>query len=232
MASKGHRREQMLRPLKEIGQGREGARADQFKAAGQRLHPAVRAPQVRQAEFSRHLLDESRLLGDRVQACDCDVAAHDRDHHPRQTGTRPHIEQRRPPRPLTSQGPDDGQAVEQVMGQDARGVAQRSQVVNLVPFQNQRGVGQKLFALAVIQAQPERRRALAQLPIGTHSPTCCDSAAAFCAKARCPPLRKWIISSEIAAGVTPEMREASPSVSGRCLASFCRTSKLSALTCP
>jgi hypothetical protein len=42
---------------------------------------------------------------------------------------------------------------------------------------------------------------------------------------------RWTSSSEIAAGVTPEIREARPSVSGRCLLSFCRTSMLRAATC-
>ena len=39
-----------------------------------------------------------------------------------------------------------------------------------------------------------------------------------------PPFFKWISSKEMAAGVTPLMRPACPSVSGRCFCSFCRTS--------
>ena len=41
---------------------------------------------------------------------------------------------------------------------------------------------------------------------------------------------RWTSSSEMAAGVTPEMRVACPSVCGRCWVSFWRTSKDSAVT--
>ena len=45
------------------------------------------------------------------------------------------------------------------------------------------------------------------------------------------PFYRWISNNEMAAGVIPEMREAWPSVSGRCLSSFWRASKLRADTC-
>ena len=42
---------------------------------------------------------------------------------------------------------------------------------------------------------------------------------------------RWTSNREIAAGVTPEMRDAWPRVSGRCLLSFCRTSMPRAVIC-
>jgi len=45
------------------------------------------------------------------------------------------------------------------------------------------------------------------------------------------PFFRWIKSSETAAGVTPEIREAWPVSPGGALLSFWRTSKLSAPTC-
>src|SRR6185369_2780979 len=103
---------------------------------------------------------------------------------------------------------------------------------DLVPLEDKCAVGQQALALNVGQRQTQRGRAFAQQLLLAHSAAGISASSVSRANAWCPPFRRWIISSEMAAGVTPEMREAMPSVSGRCLASFCRTSKLSALTWP
>ena len=122
------------------------------------------------------------------------------------------------------------EAVQQVVRQNVGRVAQSGQVVDLVPFLNQRRIGQQALDLFVRQAQAQSLHAgtQARLQIHTHA---CTPSSAVCMKPLKPPFFRWIKSSDTLAGVMPEMREAWPKVSGRCLASFWRASIDKAETC-
>ena len=130
---------------------------------------------------------------------------------------------------MAAQRRHGGQAVEQVVCEHLLGVAYGREVVNLVPLLQQRHEFHQAGKLRV--AQPECQRlgpctqALHQHIAHAATPS------SVRAKPLKPPFFRCTISSEIAAGVTPEMREACPSVSGRCFCSFCRTSIDSAVTC-
>ena len=120
--------------------------------------------------------------------------------------------------------------VEQVMRDHARGLANRGQVVGLVPLREQRR-GTRAVARAAPRsaARPERVDAAAErLGRSTRAlvPEHSASARALTptgATAPAPRFR-WTSSSEMAAGVMPEMRAAWPTVSGLPAASFCRAS--------
>src|SRR5690606_19523921 len=116
-------------------------------------------------------------------------------------------------------------------------IADRCEVVDLVPLLQQTEVGHQGVHLRIAQAKPQRLQ-----PIHQYFPACTgcihhrahaapSASTATVAKPLKPPCFKWIISSEMLAGVIPEMREACPRVSGRCWASFCRASNDNALTC-
>ena len=159
--------------------------------------------------------------------------AQDRDHHARQAGAR---RRRRAASPLPGhcalQRRDHRQAVEQMMRQHRRRVAHRRQVVDLVPLEDERAVGQQLLASArSLSARPSAAAPSRSASSWLIRRSCGGFGRRVAARRRdAPPFRRWISSSEMAAGVTPEMREARPRVSGRCLLSFCRTSKLRAGT--
>ncbi|MCY1537234.1 hypothetical protein D9M68_727230 [compost metagenome] len=98
-------------------------------------------------------------------------------------------------------------------------IAHRGQVVGLVPFDQQRQVGEQLFLLQGRNFNAQLKGALRQffgMPSGhqRHQALCSSWRPA-------PRFFRWISSREIAAGVTPGIREAWPSVSGRVLPSLC-----------
>ena len=107
----------------------------------------------------------------------------------------------------------------------ALGLAQRAQVIDPVPFEQPIGVVEQGLLLCRAQAQLQGVQAVAQARGERVA-----HAAPVAAKSRLRLRLRWISSSEIAAGVTPDMRAAWPSVSGRCFESFCRTSMLKAVT--
>jgi len=121
------------------------------------------------------------------------------------------------------------QAVEQVVREHLLRVAHGRQVVNPVPFLDQGQVAQQPFQLGIAQAQAEFGRPRLQDRERISHAAWLSSAGER--KPLKPPFFRWISNREIVAGVMPEMREAWPSVSGRCLASFWRASIDRAVTC-
>ena len=138
-------------------------------------------------------------------------------------------------------------------------ITQRCQVVGGVPLLEHLHIGRQVLALRLAQLcqtqlsqirrhgiQPLRGRPL-RMMLGAIRPRfrhghvlifrAADQAACslgFSSRASKPlkrPFFRWINSKEIAAGVMPEIRDACPKVSGRCLLSFWRASKLRADTC-
>jgi len=99
------------------------------------------------------------------------------------------------------------------------------QVVDPVPLFQQREILKKLVPLAATQRKTYFRCSIFEAPVqfGLRSPRHQCRHAADLSGVRTPRFR-WTSSSEIAAGVIPEMREAWPIVSGLCWFSFCCTS--------
>jgi hypothetical protein len=185
-----------------------------------------------------HLLDEGGFLGHRVDTAHCHLRAANGNHHTRQTGARADIEQaalhcrlanaacacRRngPPPPGC---PADG-------GSASPRVAHGGQVVDLGPFLHQVQVGQQAATWASLRSRPSASPRAQRLIQFMHQAATAailsgaPSAAHWQANPRTRFFLRWTSSSEMVAGVMPEMREARPRVSGRCLASFWRASKL------
>ena len=122
-----------------------------------------------------------------------------------------------------------GQRVEQMVRDHPRGLADRRQVVRPVPLREQLEVRVELVcARSGRRVDAERGAACGDARRRSHAlvaavmPTRTRVGAAALA-ARNPRFR-CTSSSEIAAGVTPEMRAAWPIVSGSCAFSFCCTS--------
>src|SRR5258706_5370720 len=101
-----------------------------------------------------------------------------------------------------------------------QGLADRGQVVGLVPLREQLQVGDQLFARALRERERHFAESAFERGARRHAvflcPVSCE--VRFVARFRCTS------RSEMAAGVTPEMRAAWPIVSGRWRASFWRTS--------
>ena len=126
-----------------------------------------------------------------------------------------------------------GERVEHVVRDHALRLADRGQVVRAVPLREQREVGERAASrCAGGSATPRAPRARAECPRRAsatpasrgHRRRCrAGTRRAGCGAARKPRFR-CTSSSEIAAGVMPEMRAAWPIVSGRCWLSFCCTS--------
>ena len=180
---------------------------------------------------------KAAFFAHRVDAAHRQFGPADRQHNAGQAAARTHVEHlRRPSAGVAQQRRDRRQAVEQVVGQHLLRVAHRRQVVNPVPFLEQRQVGQQLLELGLAQRQTERGRARFQRG-GRRLCACAAHAAGLSAVSGAgrrplkPPFFRWISSREMVAGVMPEMREAWPRVSGRCLASFWRASIDRAETC-
>ena len=106
------------------------------------------------------------------------------------------------------------QRIEQMMREHFRRLAHGGQVVGLVPFFDQRQIIEHALLRRRPDIQSERCDARGQFTGEAHALFCKVSCACF----RCTN------STEIAAGVTPEMREAWPMVSGFTRLSFCWTS--------
>ncbi|MNT14989.1 hypothetical protein D3C72_1500190 [compost metagenome] len=94
-------------------------------------------------------------------------------------------------------------------------ITHRGQVVDLVPFLQQIQKSHQQPDLAIIQRQPQLQHSFAQLffQCGAHA-VLASSVAENPLK---PPFFKCTINREMAAGVTPEIRDAWPRVSGRCV---------------
>src|SRR5581483_316915 len=114
----------------------------------------------------------------------------------------------------------DGERIEQVVTHHPQRITNCGQVVNAVPFVEQRQIVQQLLARA--SGKRERQMFQAALERGARRH------AVFVDGWN--PLFKCTSSSEIAAGVMPEMRDAWPMVSGRWRLSFCCTSTDSPFT--
>src|SRR5512135_2191577 len=96
--------------------------------------------------------------------------------------------------------------------------AHRSEVVHAVPLREELEVARELRGRAVRQLQVHRADALSDLRFERHAAPSPAASTWALRRLRCTS------RSEMAAGVTPWMREACPTVSGRWCASFCRTS--------
>src|SRR5262245_5473130 len=97
-------------------------------------------------------------------------------------------------------------------------LADGSQVVDAIPLFEEIEIALEAFDLRLAQRDPERLDAARERGFA-HAALCSVRAALFA-----PRRFKCTSNSEIAAGVTPAMRDAWPTVSGRCCASFCCTS--------
>src|SRR5260221_10591718 len=99
------------------------------------------------------------------------------------------------------------------------------QVVDLVPLLQQYEILKELVPLAATQRETYLCCSIGEAPVQVRlrSPRHQCRHAADLSGVRTPRFR-WTRSSEIAAGVIPEMREAWPIVSGLCWFSFCCTS--------
>ena len=195
----------------------------------------MQAGQKRQLQGQRSLLDEGGLFGNGVHASHRYFRQTNGDHHTRQPCPRTNVEQVGLAQPglckMTAQGLNHRQAVEQVVRQHLGRVTHCREVVDLGPLGNQVQVVEQLADLHIVQFQLQRGQPAAQfLFTGSHQASACSvvlSGTVFFQRFffRCTS------SSEMVAGVIPEMREAKPRVSGRYLARVCRASKLRADTC-
>ena len=214
--------------------------------------------QVGQGQLAGHLADESGLFADGIDTTHIPLRFGDRQHRAGQAATAADIEDarrrlfllagcatglfRRRARGSSAKRPaqrcDHSQAIRHVLHAHLRRIAQRCQVVRGIPLAQQRQVAHEQCERAFGQVQAEGRSVLPQrhkLSAGRNVRPghAASSPAGRCSLAAKPlkrPFFKCTSSSEIAAGVTPAMREAWPSVCGRWRLSFCRTSWLSAGT--
>ncbi len=136
-------------PAIEVRQRGESPRADDVVAAPASVSTrACRPRRLGKPQLRRHLLHEGGLLGHRVEAGDLDSrGAGWRSPHPA-ARHRAHIQHARGTRPLATQRCDHGQAVQQMVRQHRRRIAQRGQVVDLVPLEDQYAVGQQRARIA------------------------------------------------------------------------------------
>ena len=188
----------------------------------------MHAAQVGQPQFQRHLLHKRGLFAHRVHTGHRQAGATNSHHHAGQARAGAHVQQTpacgQPHRPqLPLQWRNGRQAVEHMVRQHAGRVAQGGEVVDLVPLLDQGQITLELLLLCRQQIHPHLLGGMEDIGCSHHS-----LAKAAVLK---PCFFKCTISSEMAAGVTPDILDARPSVSGRCLFSVWRTSKLSAATC-
>ena len=108
-------------------------------------------------------------------------------------------------------------AIKQVMTHHLMRIADRSQVIDLVPLVEQCQIIQQFPLHLRSSHNPELRYANTQFLGQIHA----DFWDGVITR---KPRFKWTSSKEIAAGVMPEMRAACPIVSGLCRLSFCCTS--------
>ena len=154
-------------------------------------------------------------------------------------------------RPARRQVRQHGERVEQMVGDHLRRLADGRQVVRAVPLGEQRDQGGELRRAPGGRASPSARTPSSiAASIGAALPPCCaapvfalgatrrahadrrpaapsapgGAAPSVAVDAAGKPRFRCTSSSAIAAGVTPEMRAAWPTVSGRCWLSFCCTS--------
>ena len=195
----------------------EGARDDDTGAGQPKLlDAAVERMQVRQSEFGGSLPYEGSLLGDGIDAGHLDFGDRDGDHRSRETR---HRCRRRSPMPSweppAAAAPPPSSSRANAAPASARAGAVPS---GCRPGSNVRaGRGSRAARRAATargRRRALRRRRRARPLVRRHRSS--RSAGRF--------FFRWTSSSETAAGVTPEMRDAWPSVAGRCAASFCRTS--------
>src|SRR5438477_5113089 len=101
----------------------------------------------------------------------------------------------------------------------ALGLAYRGEVVRPVPFFQQRDVGQQFLLRYGVDLEAQGADATGERRPERHA----DNFSGL-GRASLNPRFRCTSNSEIAAGVTPEMRAAWPMVSGRCWFNFCCTS--------
>src|SRR6185369_8534027 len=106
--------------------------------------------------------------------------------------------------------------------------ADGGEVVDTIPLGDQRQIGQQPVGLRIVQRHADGAGTVEQRRPHAAAP---GTSAGRRSKPLKRPFFRCTSSSEIAAGVIPEIRDACPKVSGRCLSSFWRTSKLRAVTC-
>jgi hypothetical protein len=203
---------------RKLREAREGARDyDGESLCGPKgLHAALVHARVAQAELDRRLAQERGLFLAGFHEYDAPVAARDGERDARQPGPRADVRKRA----VDGHGQmrQHGERVEQVMAHHRERIAQRGQVVGLVPLRHQRDIGEQPLARIRFHRQTELSRAALERLTRGHA-VLIDGVSLPCAlRFRCTA------RSEIAAGVTPEIRPAWPSVCGRCAASFWRTS--------
>src|SRR5476651_1285682 len=110
-----------------------------------------------------------------------------------------------------------GKTVEKMQDHHLLGLADRGEVVHAIPPRNELEVLLETLALRGRQLDCHRRES-----VGDRR---CEAHALFsCVSSRSARRFRCTRRSEIAAGVTPWMRAAWPTVSGRCCVSFCCTS--------
>src|SRR6476646_3716289 len=174
---------------------------------------------VRQLELDRRLAQESELFLARVVQRDTPLWPCERNRDARQASASAHVGE-------SAFGGNwevgyHGQRVEQMVAHDFSGFANRREVVGAVPLFQQFHVSHEQSLGPLRELKPE----LGYAPV-KRVPRC---HAVLCSTVLKPRLR-CTSSREIAAGVTPEMRAAWPTVRGRWRSSFCWTSTESPFT--
>jgi len=131
-----------------------------------------------------------------------------------------------------SQGSHCRQAVQQVMRHHISRVSHRGEVVDLVPLGDEAQVGEQAITDGRRKCEPQFQERAGQQPVRVKNAQAASRVRVppRPSKPRNRPFFRCTSNSDIAAGVTPEIREAWPKVSGRCRLSFWRTSTLSAET--
>jgi len=178
----------------------EGARDDEVE---KRLRPpgldsSLMHFDIAEAELDRGLAQERRFLLARLRQCHVPARPRDGERNAGQAGARAGIGQARCFL-RQRQVRQHGEGIEQVMRHHGERLADCGQVVGAVPFRDQRGVLQQPLARAGGKLQREFAEPAVQRGARRH--------ALFLSAARKPRF-KCTSRSEIAAGVTPEMRAA------------------------
>ena len=189
-------------------------------------------------QLCRDLLDEARFLGHCIDAADIDQRFTDRYDNTGKAAATADIEQAYGlATGMAAQGRQQAQAVDEMLGQHRLRFTYRGQVIDLVPFRDQGQVVQQQIELGVAQPQRQflgrsRQRQAQRIRCLTQVALAIDWLEASPPKPLKRPRFRCTSNREIAAGVTPEIRDAWPRVSGLCLFSFCLASKERAVTRP
>ena len=174
------------------------------------LYPAGNHLHIVQAQLNRRLLQKRGFFAVGIQQRHRQIRACNRNRNTGHTAAGSDINQ--PARLCHIR--QQGQAVEDVVADYRLLIAQGGEVIGAVPFFQQLHKGQQLQLLRHAERDAHLLQAVLQMAFQiTH--------AVF---APSNPRFKCTINKATAAGVTPEMRAACPTVSGRCWFNFCCTS--------